>query len=175
MTSLRRLCLELLVRRTKRTCPPPQPPGASGAEISQKHDLSQRYLENRRVSLSLGCKPSSPPLVFGGGSGGFNVSPQPASSVKKKPKKKQPFFPFLYRRERERVLIGCLKSPLAATWGGWVRNLDVSWRTPLARPSKQQRTRAADRIAAHTVALCSAQPAVTAAHQYKLLVTIRSV
>lgn len=111
VTSLRRLCLELLVRRTKRTCPPP--PGASGAEISQKHDLSQRYLENRRVSLSLGCKPSSPPLVFGGGSGGFNVSPQPASSVKKT--KKQPFFPFLYRRERERVLIGCLKSPLAAT------------------------------------------------------------
>lgn len=40
------------------------PPRASRAEISQKHDLSQRYLENRGVSLSLGCKPSSPPLVL---------------------------------------------------------------------------------------------------------------
>lgn len=38
-------------------------PWAFGAEISQKHNLSQRYLENRRVSLSLGCNPSSPRRV----------------------------------------------------------------------------------------------------------------
>lgn len=47
------------MRRNKHICPPPGRLGNTA-----RHDPSQRYLENRRVSLSLCCNPSFPVLVL---------------------------------------------------------------------------------------------------------------
>lgn len=70
-------------------------PWAFGAEISQKHTPSQRYLENRRVSLSLGCNPSFPLRVLLG-------DPLALMSLLNLPVVF--FFSLISRREREKRL-----------------------------------------------------------------------